>query len=199
MPLHPVITNPNPEKELTIDSVNALFRDYICEFLKLSGDRVLIETRMDRRPIDGLYVTLWWKRQEPLMQVASDADFSYNEETGTATNYLPNETYATLQITCRGPNAYNVCSELRYSLYDPARYFDLFRVIGFGGAGTVEDLSASYGGRIQQRAFIDVSFYCCFGRSYPADWFDKSQWAINNGPIFTINAGDKDACNCLPS
>lgn len=42
------------------------------------------------------------------------------------------------------------------------------------------DLSAPLGGRIQQRAFFDMTFYALFGRAYPLEWFDASQWAINN-------------------
>ena len=83
-------------------------------------------------------------------------------------------------MSVRGPGAYSLASEARYGLEAAERFFDLWRVLGFAGCGPVTDLSVPLGGRIQQRAFFDITFYALFGRAYPLEWFDASQWAINN-------------------
>lgn len=165
-------------KTLTVDAVNTLLVDYLTAFFQWKSGRVLVETQADARPPSGVYATIWWKEQELLPQnFGSFTPPETEMEEGIQT--LDNETLCTVRITLRGPKAYNLASEVRYSLEAAERWFDLWRVLGFSGCSTVTDLSGSYGGRIQQRAFFDLSFYAMFGRTYPLDWFDASQWQVN--------------------
>lgn len=166
-------------KTLTVDAVNTLLADYLTAFFQWDTGRVLVETQAGPRPPSGVYATLWWKSQEVLRQ--DWGTFTLPESPrDDGIQHLDNESLCIMQITVRGPHAYSLASEARYSLDAAERFFDLWRVLGFAGCGPVTDLSAAFGGRVQQRAFFDLSFYALFGRAYPLEWFDASQWGIND-------------------
>ena len=140
---------------------------------------MVVETQAGPRPPSGVYATLWWKGQELLQQGMGDFTLPESPE-DEGVQSLGNEALCTVQVSVRGPNAYSLASEARYGLEAAERFFDLWRVLGFAGCSPVTDLSAPLGGRIQQRAFFDMTFYALFGWAYPLEWFDASQWAINN-------------------
>lgn len=157
-----------------IDAANAILRAYIMDVTGLADNAVLIETRTGPRPMDiGPYVTILWREQDLLPQFDSPYDAAAEEET------LRNEAYCTVRITVRGDNAYNIASELRYQIDRGQRAFELWHLLGYAGTTNVTDLSAVYGAKVQQRAFIDLSFYAAFGRRYPLDWFEQVPWIIN--------------------
>lgn len=164
---------------VSIDSVYAILRAFVCQVLSLPDNYVLIETKTKPRPMDDRpYVTLYW-----LEQTLLEKNMYYFEQPATpdvdCTENTVNEAYNTMRFTVRGPNAYNLCSELRYAIESHNRFWDLWRLLGFSGVTNVTDLSAVYGGQVQQRSFIDLSFYACLGKSYPLAWFDKCPFIIN--------------------
>lgn len=160
-------------------AANAILRAYIMDVTGFGPDAVLIETRTGPRPVDrGPYVTIYWREQDLLPQF--DSPFSQPaDDAGAGAESLKNETYCTVRITVRGDDAYNIASELRYQLDRGQRAFELWHVLGYAGTSNVTDLSAVYGAKVQQRAFIDLSFYAAFGRTYPLDWFDRAPWIVN--------------------
>lgn len=172
--------NPEPVKTLTIQAVNELLIGYFSRLFGWEGQgRVLIETMARTRPPDGLYMTLWWKNNDLLVQNTGEF-IQPEDESEQGTQQLDNESLCTVQVTLRGQDAYSQCCEARYSLESSQRFFDLWKLLGFSGCDPVTDMSGAFGAHVQQRAFFDFHFYACFGRGYPADWFDHSQWAINN-------------------
>lgn len=166
-------------KTLTVNAVNTLLADYLTSVFQWEAGRVGVETQAGPRPPSGVYATLWWKGQELLQQGMGDFTLPESPE-AEGVQSLGNEALCTVQVSVRGPDAYSLASEARYSLEAAERFFDLWRVLGFAGCGPVTDLSGPLGGRIQQRAFFDMTFYALFGRAYPLEWFDASQWVINN-------------------
>lgn len=169
---------------LTTDTINKLVIDLFKELLGWNEQQFLVETRGGARPSSGKpYMTLWWKNIEVLNQ--GYGEMRSEEDSDEARQFLENESLCSLQITIYGNDAYNICNEVRMHLESANRFFDLWSVIGFAGCDSVNDLSADFGGHIEQRAFFNFSFYANFGREYPADYFDKSKWVIN-GEQLTI-------------
>ena len=170
-----------------IHAANALLRHFVMEILDFADERVLIETKAGPRPADGApYATLYWRNQELLPQFDGDMTFTPTEDEdefpfvdckGIETRENP--ALCTVRFSVWGNDAYNLASELRYALDSANRNFDLWTVLGYAGVGNVQDLSAAFGGKIQQRAFIELSFYACFGRRYDLDWFNRVPFAIN--------------------
>ncbi len=158
--------------------VKNLLRAFIEHVTGTPADYILVETRTRPRPPDDkAYVTLYWKDQDLLPQF--EGEFIAPEDESDGQEYNENDAHCTVRITVRGKNAYNTASELRYALDSSQRQFDLYNVIGFSGTSGVTDLSAVYGGQVQQRAFVELSFYACFGRMYSLEWFNSVPWLIN--------------------
>lgn len=181
---------------LRVDTVNAVLRAFVMLILDLPDNYVIIETRARPRPYDDRpYVTIYWAEQEVLPQYEGDFSQPTNElEEGT--ELLNNASRCTVRITVRGDNAYNLCSELRYALDSKNRNWDLYNLVGFSGATSVVDLSAVYGAQVQQRAFIDFSFYAAFGRAYPLAWFKEVPFifSVLNEQIKTVLPKEKEPC-----
>lgn len=168
---------------LSVDMVNVILIAFIREVTGFPADAVLVETRTGPRPIDlRPYATILWQGQEALPQF--DAPFYAPGDDEAGTEELKNESHCTVRLTIRGDNAYNIASELRYELDRGQRAFDLWNILGFAGVSNVVDLSAVYGGKVQQRTFIDLSFYAAFGRTYSLDWFRSVPWIINGASHF---------------
>ncbi|MFQ8889832.1 MAG: hypothetical protein ACLR7Z_17285 [Bilophila wadsworthia] len=166
-------------KTLTVDAVNTLLADYLTSVFQWEAGRVVVETQAGPRPPSGVYATLWWKGQELLQQGMGDFTLPESPE-DEGVQSLGNETLCTVQVSVRGPHAYSLASEARYGLEAAERFFDLWRVLGFAGCGPVTDLSGPLGGRIQQRAFFDITFYALFGR--PTRWSGSTP---HSGPSTT--------------
>lgn len=163
----------------SVDMVNAILISFILDATGLPVPSVLIETRTSPRPIDASpYVTILWRDQDLLPQFDSPFVQPLGESEGLEDQ--KNEAWCSVRITVRGNNAYNMASELRYELDRGQRAFELWNMLGFAGVSSVTDLSASYGGKVQQRAFIDLNFYAAFGRRYDMSWFTSVPWIINN-------------------
>lgn len=164
-------------------AVRKLFVESTEALTGYARGRVLVETMSDRRPADGApYCTLWFKNLEPLAVNVGDFYFDYETEdpdkTIDAVQVLDNESFCTVQFSFWGNGAYNEATRFMQTLHAQRRYHDLWRVVGFAGIDAVQDISAQYGAKIQQRAFFNLDFYVCLGRALPADWFDVSQWGI---------------------
>lgn len=169
-----------------INAANALLRHFVMEILGLADNRVLIETKAGPRPSDGsAYCTIYWRDQELLPQFDGDMDWQEvpDEDEYPFINGIEtreNSALCTVRFSIWGDDAYNLASELRFALDSANRNFDLWTVLGFAGVGNVQDLSSAFGGKIQQRAFVELSFYVRFGRRYDLDWFNRVPFAINN-------------------
>ena len=188
----------NDENILSIDMVNALLRAFVINVTQLPDDYVIIETRTRPRPYDDKpYVTLLWTANELLTQLDGDMEFVQPDPPEEEGEEIRNNTaLCTVRITVRGDNAYNRTAEIRYAIDSANRSFDLWNVIGYAGVTNVTDLSAVYGGKVQQRSFIDLSFYAAFGRRYPLAWFSSVPWMING--INYIYPMEKKPCPKLP-
>lgn len=140
--------------------------------------RVLVETMTDRRPAEeSPYCTLWFKTLTPL--VVNVGDFEYEDDDDEdATQIFNNESHATIQFSFWGKGAYNEATRFMQTLHAQRRFHDLWRIVGFSGIDAVQDISTSFGAKIQQRAYFNLDYYVCLGRALPADWFDTSKWKI---------------------
>lgn len=166
--------------EASAKQVRKLLVDVMQRVTALPNGRVLIETKADRRPSEGLYCTLWFKELTPLVQ--NDGDFEYNTDEPTTeliTQTLDHESLCTVQLTMWGDDAYDRVTDAMQALQNAQRQFDLWQILGFAGFDSVQDISVQYGAKIQQRAFVNLHYYACLGKKYPSDWFDVSQWEMN--------------------
>ncbi len=126
------------------------------------------------RPSEGLYCSMWWKRLEPLPQTAG----AYSAIGDDMLQEMRNESLCEVQVDFWGKKAFDTAAIAIQKLQADARFFDLWRVIGYGGIDAVQDISAYFQGTVQGRAFFTLSFYACFGSEYPVEWFDTSHWQI---------------------
>lgn len=132
-------------------------------------DYCIVETRSSTRPPEGKYATLYWKQLTPLNSVLSDATHSETE-----TEYFENRLggyLCTVQITVIGDGALNTAIELNQFLNSENRQFDLYHLIGISNITEILDLSTVIGGKYQERACFDFSFYVEFGVRYAMDYF----------------------------
>jgi hypothetical protein len=163
---------PDP-RILTPAIVQTLLVTTMQSITGLAPGRVIVETEAGPRPSSGLYCSLYWKRIQPLAQ----NEGSYRtDESGDYLQYLNNESYCSVQVNFWGPGAMQAAAYAAGALQDDSRNFDLWRPLGYGGVGDIQDISTSFGGKIQQRVFFDLEFYACLGAEYPADFFSSSQW-----------------------
>lgn len=170
-----------PVLKITPQAVRKLLVDTLQAMTGYAAGRVLIETKADRRPQDKApYCTLWFKNAEPLVQ--NDGDFYYDDSDDTADGLqvLDNETLVTVQINFWGDDAYGEAMSAAQALQNAQRNFDLWRIIGFAGIDGVQDISVQYGAKIQQRAYFNLNFYVCYGRSYPIYWFNVTDWRMKS-------------------
>lgn len=180
---------------LTVDMVNDLLRAFLIHVTGLPPDYVLVETRNRPRPPDDKpYITMYWKDNDLLPHFEGDFIVPEGEEDGQ--EYNEHDAHCTVRLTVRGKDAYNIACNIRRAMDASERQFDLYNVIGFSGATGPTDLSATYGGQVQQRAFTDLSFYVCFGKLYPLAWFNKVPWIVNNSE-YLFPRGEQP-CPSLP-
>lgn len=178
-----------PVLQITPEAVTKLFVEVTEALTGYGPGRVLVETKADRRPQDKApYATLWFKLMEPLPQNEGDwyyesLEYDNNEQ---AAQVLDNETLCTLQFGFWGDDAYHEAIKLMHALQNANRQFDLWRIVGFAGFDSVQDISVQYGAKIQQRAYFNMDFYVCFGRCYDVDWFKVSNWNLTD--INTANS-----------
>ena len=108
---------------------------------------------------------------------------------------LRHESWCEVRISFWGPGAFEAALTAAGALQSDARWFDLWRLIGFGGVGPIEHTSAPFRGRVQGRACFDLSFYACLGAAYPAEWFDTARWDLPRpGRHETFNTSKEIAC-----
>lgn len=182
-----------PVLKVTPIAVRKLLVDVMQAITGYKVGRVLVETKADRRPQDGSpYCTLWFKNSEPLVQ--NDGDYyidtpDYSSDVN-GVQVLDNETLVTVQINFWGDGAYDEALKACQTLQNAQRFFDLWRVIGYAGIDSVQDISVQYGAKIQQRAYFNFDFYVCYGRMYPLEYFKISQWQITE-PEHTDPAGEE--------
>ena len=181
-----MILTPNDVKELLVGTLEKI--------TGLPPGRVIRETEAGPRPSssnagfenNGLYCSLWWKTFEPLPQNGGDYSEAPEHE-GLPEDYdksrpiiqhLRHEAWCEVQVSFWGAGAFEMAVQTVQALQADARWFDLWRVLGFGGVDYIQDVSTAFRGQIQNRCFFTLSFYACFGADYPADWFDTAQWEI---------------------
>lgn len=169
---------------LTVQSINLLLQDVINKVLNWKPEeaRVQVETQTGTRPGNSPYVTLWWRRIDPLFQTVGTYTMP-TDAVDDGVERLDNESLCEIQITARGPQALAYATQIRFALESNARWFDLYKLLGFAGCSEIQVFSAPYNGAIQQRAMFNLSFYAMFNREYPLDWFDSSQWVINGDSV----------------
>ena len=192
------------EKEPVLITTWPVVRKLLVETTeRLTGyerGRVLVETKTDRRPADGNpYVTIWFKSLEPLS--VNEGNVYIDEE--EQHQVIDNESFCTVQFNFWGDDAYTEALKFMQSLHARQREFDLWQILGFSGIDSVQDISQQYGGKIQQRAFFNLSFYVLLGRVFPVEWFNISQWIIetqNHAEQWELKKGDRenDKSGCLP-
>lgn len=191
---------------LTPEDVKKLLASVLEGLTGLGSGRVIWEASAGPRPSEGLYCSLWWKDLELLPQ--NGGDYATSEAPGPdkenpITQTLRNESWCTVQVSFWGPKAFETAVRTVQALQTGDRYFDLWKMLGYGGTDAIQDISAAFGGRIQGRCFFNLSFYACFGADYPVDWFDISQWAIGYAgktETFEYARADRevsDDCSCL--
>ena len=172
---------------LTVKEVQKLLIKVHEQSTGLDSGRVIFEGEGPRPP-DGCYCSLWWKEIEPLPENSGsysgqDKPSDY-DKTEPLTLNLRNEAWCTVQVSFWGPDAMDTAVRSMQALNSDARWFDLWRVLGYGGVSRIQNISAQFRGKIQPRLFYDLTFYACFGTQFPADWFDSSQWQLG------LRAGD---------
>lgn len=183
---------------LSVEAVEQLLRSFVVYVTELPDSYVIIETKARPRPKDDRpYVTLYWLEQELLTQLDGDYEFSPPELFAKeGVERRENAAHCTVRITTRGPGSYSITSAIRYAIDSSNRSFDLWPILGYAGVTNITDLSAVYGGKVQQRSFIDFSFYAAFGRRYELSWFSSSPWIING--LRTIFPRRIEPCPKLP-
>lgn len=169
---------------LDTDTVNKLFVATVKAGAEV--DSVIIETRNGVRPPAGKYATIFWKQISPLNNVLSDATHSETEK-----EYIESRLGAclcTVQFTVIGDGALNTTLALNSFLASENRQFDLYNLIGISNIGDVLDLSTVMGGKYQERACFDFSFYVEFGSRYAMDYFTVGSITVffNNEKIEVI-------------
>jgi len=165
------------ETEATPASVRKLLVETMETIACLKPGRVLVEGKTDHRPSEGLYCTLWFKRARPeAYNDAEEYEDIYNPD--VFHERLRNETLVEVQVSFWGDGAQDAALETVSRLHRSAREKDLWRVIGFAGVDSVQDIPSVYEGQIRQRALFNLQFYVCYGRRYPAECFDVSNIAV---------------------
>ncbi len=191
---------------LTPEDVKKLLVNVLEGLTGLTPGRVIWESTGGPRPPEGLYCSLWWRNFELLPQTAGDyamPDGPDPDKGQPITQRLRHESWSTVQVSFWGPKAFESAVRTVQDLQADDRFFDLWRVLGYGGTDAIQDISAAFRGRMQGRCFFNLSFYACFGTDYPADWFDVSQWGIGYaGQVesFEYSKADRDIpddCSCL--
>lgn len=185
---------------LTRKTVKKLLQETIAALSGMPTERVIWEDRPGPRPSDGRYFTLWWKNIEPLVQ--NSGEYAFHDD-GSATQHLCHESYCSVQVSAWGQDAFDAVHEVAQALQADSRWFDLWRLIGYGGVDSVQDISAAFRGQVQGRAYFNLDFYACFGADHPTEWFNVSQWAIRcneKTEEFEYQKSDRDIpedCSCL--
>ena len=176
---------------LTPESVLAVLVHVLESATGLGSGKVILEGgNQGPRPAsdsqDSLYCSLWWKRMEPLPQntgdYADNTDPCDYDNAGPITQHLRNETWCTVQVSFRGASAFSKAVEAAAALQNDERFFDLWKILGYGGIESIQDATAPFRGGVQPHAFFNLSFYACFGSEHQAEWFRNSQWAILGYP-----------------
>lgn len=193
---------------LTTEEVKKLFIAVLERITGFPSGRVIWETTGGPRPPDGLYCSLWWKGLELLPQNMGDYSAPGGNEPDPdkdkpLTQHLRHESWCTVQISFWGPKAFEAAVRAVQALETSDRWFDLWKMLGYGGTDAIQDISAAFRGRIQGRCFFNLSFYACFGSDYPAEWFDIAQLGIEyagQAENFEYSKADRDVpddCSCL--
>ena len=168
---------------LTLAEVRKILVDVFTKISGLEDGRVLIETKADRRPSDGKpYITLWTKNVEYYCE--NDGFFTFPEGIPSehteeaAIQYMDHEVLITVQVSVWGDGAQDIAGSLVGHLQNSNRWADLWKLFGFSNTGPLQDLSLTYGAKIQQRALFNFDFYAHLGQTYDVDWFYNSQWDL---------------------
>jgi hypothetical protein len=155
---------------LTPEDVKKLLVSVLAGLTGLGFGRVIWETTGGPRPSEGLYCSLWWKDFELLPQTVGD----YTAPTGPdpdkekpLTQHLRHESWCTVRVSFWGPKAFESAVRTVQAMETGDRWFDLWKVLGYGGTDAIQDISAAFRGRIQGRCFFNLSFYACFGADLP--------------------------------
>lgn len=148
----------------------------VVEASGLEPTRVIVESRNDRRPSEGLYISLWWHSNEDLVQ--NDGEIQVAEDGDTMTQTLRNESYEKVRIACWGDDAYDMSIKIRGQLQNANRFRDLWKIIGFSECTEIQDVSQSYRASQQQRTHFNFAYYVCYEDTYVIDQFERAQMTI---------------------
>jgi hypothetical protein len=162
---------------ITNASLRALLVQCVQDTLGYPAGRVIVENMSDRRPEDGApYATIWIKRTKFLVQNEGD----FESTVSGMEQILHNECIITAQFSVYGADAYGETIKLSNAIHSANRWRDLWRVLGYAGQSSVQDISMLFGAKIQQRAFFDVDFYAYMGSAINIDWFNTAAIALGD-------------------
>lgn len=163
-------------REATPSSVRKLLVETFEAITGLQSGRVLIEGMNDRRPSEGLYCTLWFREARP--EDHNVIDFLEDSESGVPYERLLNQMIETVQVSFWGRGARDMAIETLSRLDMTDRFCDLWRIIGFAGIDSLQDIPTGSMGQMRERSLFNLRFYVCYGRKYPAKWFEVEEMDV---------------------
>ncbi len=150
--------------KLTTDSINQILIALIKSATGLAN--VIVETRNAARPKTENYATIYWQNIDTLPIYNADNIFDKTNESETV--LLP--AYCTVQLSIFGKDALNTTINLAAFLQSNLVHTQ--NLLGLSNVENVQDISTSIGGKIEERASVNINFYCEFNREFVMDWFD---------------------------
>lgn len=88
--------------------------------------------------------------------------------------------YFKVQIKIVGKDAFSKLTRFRTMLNSAERYKDIFKVAGFGGADSVQNISVQENSRIQEQAVLNTYWYLAIEQRTEVDYFNKAQVPVEN-------------------
>lgn len=144
---------------MTMEQLTTL-RDLEDLFVSVLGaiteERVIIEDASGPQP-DGPYVSLRLESLRP--NSFNERRLVERESDGELVEYAAYLVYCALKVSFWGQDACNRAARCQMQMSAAGRFFDLWRVIGFGGCDPVRRASAEDLGKIQERADFVFNFH----------------------------------------
>jgi hypothetical protein len=173
--------------KLTTDLVNKILIEVIKAGTGLKN--VIVETRNAVRPSTENYATIYWQQIDTLP--IYNGDNSFDKDTDTELVLLPAQ--CKVQLSIFGKDAFNTTINLAAFLQSNLVQFSTHNIIGLSNIDTVQDISTTIGGKIEERASVDIQFYCEFNREFTMDYFEFGKIIlkfIGDGSIVDIIVPD---------
>ena len=151
------------------------------EFVKLLGSLTGLPVINERNPgaqYPSSYVSFRIVTVEgtqyPLAETGTQGEGSLVEFYETVSDNF----YFSCLIRCVGKDAFYILSKVRTLLRSATRWADLFKLIGYGSVGNVQNVSSEWNGRIQEMAVMDFEFYAPISETTVIDYFTSGEVTI---------------------